>query len=234
MFKNSNLSSYEKFHNAIQKSNIKNRHLLLTDNENVQHAYLRYSLVDYLTEKFDWHYWMVVTFGFNPDRDEVEDTMCASHYFFDRWLLGNNKLQTIQPQDRSRWLLLPEYGSEKHLHFNCFINLQIRPEVKTYQSEWHSIKATFNNIFKKLNKGLSSGSIDYSLHERRYKIDDLKMAMYSTKEMKHQFIEEGLQDNFANMIMSWKDWQVKPIHKRSPKKYTPPIKTDVTLEQFMK
>ena len=231
MFNNCNTSSYEKWRQALCNGDEKS---LVTHKEHIQQSNLRYSLIKYLTEDFPWHYWMVVTFGYHPQKDEVEDTLYASHYFFDRWLLTNNKLSHIAGDERSKWWLLPELGSGGHLHYNCFLQLKIRPEVKTYKSEWHAVDATFKNIFKKLRQGLSKGSVHYSLTERRYKIDDLRQAIYSTKEMRYGFIQQGMQDHFANLIMSWKHWVTQPINRRSPKKYTKPTKPEATLEEFLK
>jgi hypothetical protein len=208
---NYNTSSYEQWRQALCNGDEKS---LATHKEHIQQSNVRYTLVKYLTETFPWQYWMVVTFGFKPSKEEVEDTMYASHYFFDRWLLTNNKLNHINGDKRSRWILLPELGSGGHLHFNCFLDLKIRPEVKTYKSEWHAVDATFKNIFKKLKKGLSKGSINHQITERKYLINDLRQAIYSTKEMRYGFINQGMQDHFANLILSWKDWVVKPINRR--------------------
>ena len=230
MYKNCNTSSYEKWRQALCNGDTQS---LFTHKDHIQQSNARYSLVKYLTEEFYWHYWMVVTFGYNPQSDEVEDTLCASHYFLDRWLLTNNGLSVITGDQRSRWFLLPEYGDGGHLHYNCFLQMKIRPEVKTYKSEWHAMMATLKNIFTKLEKGLSSGSIDFSLAERRYKIDVIRQAIYSTKEMRQDFIDQQEKDTFANMIMSWKDWKVVPITKRSPKKHKKLTKPEATLEKYL-
>ena len=64
--------------------------------------------------------------------------------------------------------------------------------------------------------------------------------MYSTKEMRTEYIKEQSSierqigaDHFANFIRSWKDWNVQPLNKRTPKKIIPKPKPSGILEQFM-
>lgn len=228
--KNNNLS-YEKYSSDVRHKRFKN---LATNAEHIQTSYARYSLIDYLLNErmFPWQYWMVVTFGFKREEDEVIDSLRASHYFFDRWLLTNNKLNSIAIDGRSRWVCIPEYGSEKHLHFNVFMELRVRPDVKTYQSEWDAMRVSLRNIFRKLSGDKYGHEIHFELYERERRIDALKQAVYSTKEMRFSFIKDNMKDNFANTMLSWKDWAVAPINKRSPKKYKSPTRASATLENF--
>ena len=48
----------------------------------------------------------------------------------------------------------------------------------------------------------------------------------------NQNIENGY-DNFADFIRSWKDWDVRPMNRRSKKKLNPTPKPSATLEQFI-
>lgn len=213
---------------------------LKTNQEHIQTSYSRYSLMDYLEYHFKWDYHLVVTFGFFPHKDEVDETLYASHYRFDRWLLTNNKLNTIPVDVRSRWVCIPEYGNEGHLHYNCFLKLGVRPHAeKTYMNEWDSMRQAFKGIFKALEKGKDGKqtryNITYHLREKdRIGYQELqRLLVYDTKEIRQQYINDKGRDNFSNIIRSWIDWQIKPITKSSPKKISklpqlPPKETVLT------
>jgi len=209
---------------------------LKTQSKQIQQSYVRYALVDFLVEKFYWNYWMVITFGFNPSKDQTVDTLRASHFHFDRWLLTNNKLNSMPIEMRSKWVCAPEKGNEGHLHYNCFLQLPLTPDVKTYQSEWDAIRVSLRNIFRKLEKELPQQSkINFEIHERKRKVDILKTAMYSTKEMREGWMEDHYgEDHFANTILSWKDWGVIPINRHTPKnKQLITIPKVGALDEFM-
>ena len=205
-------------------------------NDYKQMSYSRYELVEYLQYNFNWQYWLVVTFGFSPEKEAVEDTLSASHYRFDRWIVTNNKLDLMRDEERSKWICIPEYGSNNRLHYNCFLNLNVRPHKKTYQSEWDAIRVSLKTIFKKLNKGkygnLNMG-IEYEIYERK-RCKNLNTIIYSTKEMREQRMYENgnkniNKDTFANTLFSWKDWRVIPLTGKSPKMNIPNL---TTINQF--
>ena len=194
---------------------------LITSDDYKQQSFSRYALQDFLEQDFQWHYWLVVVFGFRPQKNEVDRTLYASHYKFDRWLLTNNKLTSIPVDVRSKWVCLPEYGSGEHLHYNCFLQLNVNPDIKTYESEWNAMRVAFKRIFNELEKGqegdTTKRNIEFRLYERQ-RCDIAKVVSYSSKEMTQKYINEKGRDNFADMIMSWRDWDVKPLNGKSPKK----------------
>ena len=173
---------------------------------------------------------------FGKKKDHVEDTLHAAHFHFDRWLLTNNKLNSIPVDVRSKWVCCPEKGGEQHLHYNCFLQLPLKPDVKTYQSEWDAVRVSLRNIFRKLEKELpAGGKIAYEIYERKRRLDVLKQAQYSTKEMRASWMNDNYgEDHFANTILSWKDWKMIPINKRTPKKQQLiTIPKEGALDQFM-
>ncbi len=229
--------SFEKYQ-ALKNSNELSK--LALHKEHIQQSCTRYALVDDLVESFEWQYWVVITFGYNPQKHKVDEVLYNSHHRFDRWLLTNRKLQRMSINERSRWVCLPEKGKEGHLHYNCFLQLNIMPEVKTYNDEWNAVRNGLKTTFKSLEKAYKGISISFSLHNRRSKKNALKLAMYSTKEMRTEYIKEQSSierqigaDHFANFIRSWKDWNVQPLNKRTPKKIIPKPKPSGILEQFM-
>ena len=237
MIKDNNLS-LEKYQYMVR--NTETHKTLKTNQEHIQQSYVRYSLVDFLLgktpEEFYWNYWMVITFGFNPQKDHVEDTLRAGHFQFDYWLLTNNKLNSMSVDVRSKWVCCPERGNDQHLHYNCFLQLPIKPKPKSYQNEWDAVRVTLRNIFTTLEEGLPDGAkIYFEIHERKRKVDVLKQAQYSTKEMKSSWMQNNHgEDHFANTILSWKDWKVIPLTKRAPKKTQfVSMPKDGALDKFM-
>ena len=229
MISNNNLS-FEKYL-SLKRSNELSR--LALHKEHIQQSVSRYALVDNLLNEYEWDYWVVITFGYHPHELDVEQILQDAHYRFDRWLLTNNKLTAMNIDKRSRWLCLPEKGSENKIHYNCFFDLKVQPNVKTYGNEWNSIRIALKQTLKSLQK-VYKCTIDFEVYERRRRKDALKVAIYSTKEMRSGWKDENNgEDHFANFIRSWKDWQVKPINKRSPKKITLQPKPSATLTQFM-
>ena len=108
------------------------------------------------------------------------------------------------------------------------------PEVKTYNDEWNAVRNGLKTTFKSLEKAYKGISISFSLHNRRSKKNALKLAMYSTQEMRTGYMKEhNGEDHFSNFIRSWIDWNVQPLNKRSPKKIIPKPKPSGILEQFM-
>ena len=237
VIKNNNIS-FENYRHVVRHTDL--QHKLQTQSEHIQQSLVRYSLIDFLcgntADKFYWDYWLVVTFGYAPQKDLCENTLRASHFHFDRWLLTNNKLTSIPVDVRSKWVCCPEKGNEGHLHYNCFLQLPIKPQVKTYQNEWDTIRVTLKRIFKNLEKELpNNGKIAFEIYERKRKKDVLRQAIYSTQEMRQQWMNDNFSDDhFANTILSWKDWGVIPINRRTPKKkQLITIAREGALEQFM-
>ena len=93
------------------------------------------------------------------------------------------------------------------------------PEVKTYGSEWNTVRVALNTTFDAVGKAKNK-RIDFKVYEqRRNNKDRLKQSIYSTKEMTQRFIDENPHDDhFASFIRSWCDWQIQPLTKRSGKK----------------
>ena len=112
------------------------------------------------------------------------------------------------------------------------MKLGLRPDTKTYGDEWNAMRNALKITFKALEKAHNSQRIDFKIYERRLRQDQLRKVVYSTKEMNHenQNIENGY-DNFADTILSWKDWEVRPMDRRSKKKLTP--KPSATLDMFL-
>ena len=95
--------SFEKY-KALKDSNRLGE--LNLNNERVHQELCRLSLIDNLTYEFEWHYWMVVTFGFHPLRSDVENTLRTAHHRFDQWLRTNNKLSFMSVAQRSKSVLI--------------------------------------------------------------------------------------------------------------------------------
>jgi len=231
VYKDNNIT-FEKYKHSLEFNGLKDLQL---HKGHIHQSAVRYSLVDFLVNKWTWQYWIVVTFGYKPQKYEVEETLRASHYHLDRWLLTNRKLDTMPVDVRSELVCLPEKGSEGHLHYNCFLKFKLAPDAKTYGTRWNAVRVAFNQIFKKLEKGFNPKiNIAFELYDKRRKADALLTAMYSTKEMRQGWIQDNKgEDHFANALISWLDWQVVPINKRSPKKLQSLTKPSATLTQFM-
>lgn len=222
--------SFEKYQ-SLKASNDLSK--LALHKEHIHQSCIRYALIDNLVESFDWQYWLVITYGYNPHKSDAEKILELTHYRFDRWIMTNNKRESLSIDERSRWVCLPEKGSDGHLHHNCFLNLKCFPNAKTYGDEWNAIRVALKQCFKSIQKEFKGANIDFRLYERKKRKDALKQAVYSTKEMRSRWMNDNHnEDHFANYIRSWADWQVKPMNKRSPKKITIQPKPSVTLEQF--
>ena len=234
MIKDKHLSR-EKYKESLEY----NQTALLTRQEHKQTSYCRYALQDYLQYEFKWDYLLTVVFGYYPLKELVTDALRTTHYRFDRWLLTNNKLKSIPVDSRSHWVCIPEYGTEGHLHFNIFIKHFIKPDKKTYLNEWGAVRTTFKGIFKTLKKSqFNTLDFDFHLKERGFvsQKEMNKILSYNTKEIRQQNINEKGKDNFADIILSWKEWVIVPINSQSPKFINKlpelPSKNN-TLERFM-
>ena len=195
---------------------------LRTSNVYKQQSFTKYALQYYLENTFKWDYFLVVTFGNRPQKVDVDKTLIASHLRLERSILGNNKLTTININDRSKWVAIPEYGDcGKQLHYNIFIKLEIKPEIKTYKNEWDSLRQTFKNMYRELSKELGE-RIEFELRDRAYSIRTYgtidRVINYSTKEMRMSNIQKNGVDTFEQTYFSWKDFPQSPINSRTPKK----------------
>ncbi len=227
MFKDNNLS-FEKYQ-SLKRSNELNK--LRLHKVHIHESACRYALVDNLVNDFDWHYWIVITFGYSPNKSETERCLQDAHFRFDYWCKTNLKLSGLTLNERSEWVCIPEYGEDGHLHYNCFIKLNVRPDAKQYHTEWNAIHNAFKTTFKSIEKTHECQRIEFKLYERGRRKNALKMAIYSTKEMRTSRIEQTGKDNFANVLLSWKHFPVQPITRTSKKKLVP--ESSVTLDQFM-
>jgi len=193
----------------------------------------RNALIDNLVNDFEWQYWLVITFGYYPEKNVVEDTLEGSHYRFDRWLMTNSELDYLSVAERSKWVCLPEKGEQGHLHYNCFLNLPLQPNVKTYGSKWNGIRVALNQTFRSIEKQMKCPAINFNLYERGKNKNALKKAVYSTKEMTAEWTDENNnEDHFASFIRSWTDWHISPMSKRSPLKIKQKLRPEITLEKF--
>lgn len=219
-------------------------HKLDTHKDAIHQRMCRHALVDQLSnesELYDWDYWCVITFGYFPQKSLTKDVLSSAHYRFDSWIKTNRKESFMSVKDRSKWICLPERGDNGHLHYNCFIKLGMRPQVKTYaktngkQNEWSAVRYAINKSLEACQEAYKTNKIEFRLYERRKaKKDALKMAIYSTKEMEDKWMREnGGEDHFAEYLRSWVDWHIQPITRRSPKKITVTPKPASTLEDFM-
>ena len=107
-------------------------------------------------------------------------------------------------------------------------------QVKSYRDEWNAIRNVLKITFTNLQDVFElNGRIEFRLYERRKGKDDWKMAIYSTKEMTQRYINENNDDHFSNMILSWKDWAIVPISRRTPVKIEKQNIGGGTLDAFM-
>jgi len=188
-----------------------------------------------------WDYWLVITFGTRPDKEDVETALIASHLRLDRWILGNNKLTTIDIKDRSKWVAIPEWGESGYqYHYNVFLKLEIKPIVKSYKNEWDALRQTLKNVFRELSKQLGA-KIEFELRDREYSIRRFgnigQVINYSTKEMRIENVKKNGKDTFGAYYRSWIDFPQSPISKRTPKKINK-LKTTIPpkvseLEKYM-
>ena len=226
---NNSYISYEKYKAKKEQNRLGDFNI---GNDRIHQELCRLALVDNLVDEFHWDYWMVVTFGFHPQRSDVENILRDTHHRFDQWLRTNNQLNFLSVAERSKWVCLPERGGDGHLHYNCFLQLNIQPEVKTHGSEWKAIRYALNKSFEAVGKAKNK-KIDFKVYERKRDKDRLRQSIYSTKEMTQRHIDENHgEDHFASYIRSWTDWQIQPLTPRSGKKIKEYDDTSGTLDQF--
>ena len=220
--------SFEKY-KALKDSNRLGE--LNLNNERVHQELCRLSLIDNLTYEFEWHYWMVVTFGFHPLRSDIENTLRTAHHRFDQWLRTNNKLSFMSVAQRSKWVCL---RARRWWAFTLQL-LSTTQHRSRSENLWkwmeHNKSGTKHHLWC-CRKSKEQEDWFQGLWARRNK-DRLRQSIYSTKEMTQRFIDENPHDDhFASFIRSWCDWQIQPLTKRSGKKIETIDDSSGTLEQF--
>ena len=230
MIKNNNLS----FENYLALKRNNRLSELALHKTHIHQSMCRYALIDHLVHDFDYDYWLVITFGYFPQFSDVEVVLSNAHYRLDRWLLTNLKLNHMRIDQRSQWVCLPEKGGSG-LHYNCFVKFNESPESKTYNDEWNAIRNAMKTTFKSISKmmGWKEHTIQFRLKERKNCQNALQQCVYSTKDMRQGYINENGDDHFSKFFMSWKDFDVAPLNKRSPKHLKSKPKPSGTLEGFM-
>ena len=194
-------------------------HFLKTNDGYKQNNLIKRHLTDYLMNYFDWNYWVTFTFGHRPNLDEVEDILYILHRRIDHRLLTHLKHKTsLEKDERSNWILLPEIGS-LGLHYHGFINLKLKPNIGNGYSnvyKWldYAIEQNLNKLQHKCTSLQPHENLSFKLCGRTNRsIDNLKMILYSMKE----FNKSGI-DRFGYTILSNMDWKPSPIYQyRTPK-----------------
>lgn len=204
-----------------------------------QNHLIRQHLTDWLLNKFPWDFWVTFTFGFDPDLDEVLDLLHDLHHRVDTRLLKHSDLPMMNVKDRSKWILFPEYKG-RGLHYHGFLQLNTRPNLgNAYRSEWHWMDAALRNILEGWEHRLSNGGpITHEHYDRGWRTRDmLKMILYSMKEYgkgSSHFDQNPSQDRFAYTVVSWTDWKISPIKRRSRnRKNETPVRPDKVFEHSL-
>ena len=176
--------------------------------------------MEILLHKVQWQVVITVTFGYKPDLEEVEDILYKLHYRIDRRLVKHLEGKSFLTADeRSEWILFPELGGGRGLHYHGFIKLNMNPNLGTsYETEWYWMKAAFRDTLRKLNKYVTNGNpLDFRIYERSCRWNDnLKMILYSLKEFCEGTTHTELNNEFdriAYTIISKDCWKPKPIYK---------------------
>jgi len=192
-----------------------------------------------LLHKFDWNFWVTFTFGYEPNLDEVLDILYHSHHRIDQRLLKHSDLPHMDISDRSKWILFPEYAG-RGLHYHGFIQLNTKPNLgESYPTKWWWMDMALRNTLEKMEGLLSTGGpITYKHYDRGWRTNEnLKMILYSMKEYgkgASHFDQEPSQDRFSYTVVSWVDWKVGPIYRRSRNKITDlPLRPDKLLPQSL-
>ena len=132
-------------------------------------------------------------------------------------------MPVMQPEDRSRWILFPEYAT-RGLHYHGFMQINTRPNLgRSYQTEWEWLGSALRNQTEKLNVMLSNnGVIHFKHYDRGWRTKDrLQMILYSMKEYgkgASDFDQDPTQDRFSHTIISWTDWKISPLWKHGRNK----------------
>ena len=210
--------SLEKYYGSLETSR--------TSSPRKHNEMIRNHLIDVLENKFCWDYWITITFGYNPDLEEVEDILYKLHHRIDLRILKHRPdTRVMNSEDRSEWIMFPELKG-RGLHYHGFIKLNTKPffKEKTYENEWSWMRTAFNDTLKDLNMYLSTGGfMEFRLFERKWRWkDDLKMIIYSMKEFCEGTTHYELNNDFdriAYTIISRDCWKPTPLHKgKSPTK----------------
>ena len=221
MFKDSHLS----FEDYVSSQSPSRKRALSTKSSYEQNHLVRQHITDYLLHKFDWQFWVTFTFGYNPQLDEVLDVLYHSHHRIDQRLLKHSDLSMMKEEDRSKWILFPEYAG-RGLHYHGFIQLNTKPNLSaSYKTEWWWMESALRNTVESMEGLLTDGGpITFKHYDRGHRqTDNLKMILYSMKEYgkgASHFDQDPSQDRFSYTVLSWADWKMTPIHRRSKNKIT--------------
>ena len=220
MIKDNNLS----FENYVQCQSPSRKRALKTKSSYKQNHLIRQHIADWLMHQFGWDYWVTFTFGYNPDLSEVQDILHKTHHRIDQRILKHTTgMSVMQPDQRSKWILFPEYA-KRGLHYHGFIQLNTNPNLRTsYPSEWWWLDAALRDTTRKMEHLLSNGgAIHYKHYERGWRTkDQLQMILYSMKEYgkgASHYDQDPAQDRFSHTIVSWVDWKVAPLWKHGRNK----------------
>ena len=177
-----------------------------------------------ILENFMWDYWITFTFGRNPNLEEVEEILYKLHYRLDRRILKHREdITTMNPKDRSEWILFPHIDSDRGLHYHGFIKLNVNPHVRSYDNEWVWMLSALKDTTKKLNSILTNnGEIGFRFYNRKANaIERLKMILYSLNNYtrSHPSVEPYPNfDPFLYTIISHSDWKPSYLNKHSRNK----------------
>lgn len=220
MIKHNNLS----FENYVLTQKTSRIRALPTETAHKQNHLIRNHISEWLLHRFDWGYWVTLTFGIEPDLSEVQDILHLLHHKIDLRILKHTPDMSVMDKDaRSKWILFPEYATET-LHYHGFIQLNTHPTLgNSYENEWWWLDAAFRYQTETLSNMLSNGgSIRYKHFDRGWRTKDrLQMILYSMKEYRDETThseQNPSEDRFSHTIVSWTDWKMLPIPKHAPNK----------------
>lgn len=179
---------------------------------------VRDRIANVLMERFDWDYWVTITFGYKPLLEEVEDVLYKTNYRIDRRIVKKTDKSVMSSQERSDWIMFPEL-SGRGLHYHGFIKLNVRPNLQSsYEDEWQWMRTAFKDTLDKMNPLISTlkkgEKIDFRIYPRSSdNLENLKMVLYTLKEQVRGEQKDTF-DRVSNIIVSRDDWKPSPISKR--------------------
>jgi len=187
---------------------------LKTGSSYKQNHYIRQHLAKVLLHDFKWQFWVTFTFGYKPELEEVEDVLYKLHYRIDRRLVKHLEGKSfLTPEERSEWIMIPELGGGRGLHYHGFIKFNVKPNTQnSYHKDWHWLKSALENTVPKLNYLLQNGGpIGFKHYDRKFRsLDELKQILYSMKEYGQQ---DSSFDRFAHTIISAIHWKPTGINQ---------------------
>ncbi len=131
MIKDNNLS----FEDYVLTQKTSRTRALQTTSAYKQNLHIRNHIADWLLHKFDWHYWVTFTFGYEPDLTEAQDVLYVLHHRIDTRILKHSNLSVMDQDARSKWILFPEYAN-RGLHYHGFMQINTHPRLGSQPSEW--------------------------------------------------------------------------------------------------